>query len=404
MQGILGWGAYLPYRRLDRSSIPAVAGGGGGKGTRTVASYDEDATTLGVEAARVALHSSPGVEPASLWFSTVEPPYLDKTNATAVHAALRLRRAAPAYDVVGSTRSTVGALRAGLASRGPALVVASGLRTGLPGGPDEAAGGDGGAALLVGGEGDGPVLAEVLAWGAATEEFVDRWRLPGDIRSKQWEERFGETRYPPLAVDAWEQALKGAGLTADQVDHLIVTGANARAATASVRKLGVPADRVAGNLDGAVGNTGAAHPLLLLATVLEATSPGKVVALVVLADGADVALLRTTDALAAYRPARPVAAQLDNGGPIPYGKYLSWRGLLQVEPPRRPEPARPSASAAGRSVEWKFGFVGSQADDGTVHLPPSPLDHGQRPMADAKGTIVTYTVDQLALPPHPPGG
>src|SRR5947207_2078204 len=252
MQGIIGWGAYLPYRRLDRSSIPAVAGGGGGKGTRTVASYDEDATTLGVEAARLALRGSAGVEPASLWFATVEPPYLDKTNATAVHAALRLGRSTPAYDVVGSTRSTVGALRAGLAAGGAALVVAAGLRTGLPGGPDEAAGGDAGAALLVGGDSDGPVLAEVVAWGAATEEFVDRWRLPGDIRSKQWEERFGETQYPPLAVDAWEQALKGAGLTADQVDHLIVTGANARAATASVRKLGVPADRVAGNLDGAV--------------------------------------------------------------------------------------------------------------------------------------------------------
>src|SRR4051812_2751439 len=307
MQGIIGWGAYLPYRRLDRSSIPAVAGSGGGKGTRTVASYDEDATTLGVEAARVALHASAGVEPASLWFATVEPPYLDKTNATAVHAALRLRRAAPAYDVVGSTRSTVGALRAGLASGGPALVVASGLRTGLPGGPDEAAGGDAGAAVLVGGDADGTVIAEVLAWGAATEEFVDRWRLPGDIRSKQWGERLGEPRYPPLAVDAWEQALKGAGLTADQVDHLIVTGSNARAATAAVRKLGVPAERVASNLDGAVGNTGAAHPLLLLAATLEATSPGKVVALVVLADGADVVLLRTTDALAGYTPARTVA-------------------------------------------------------------------------------------------------
>src|SRR5438552_13643147 len=99
MRGIISHGAYLPHRRLDRSSIPAVAGGGGGKGTRTVASYDEDATTLGVEAARAALHGTPGVEPAVLWFATVEPPYLDKTNATAIHAALRLDRSVPAYDV-----------------------------------------------------------------------------------------------------------------------------------------------------------------------------------------------------------------------------------------------------------------------------------------------------------------
>ena len=54
MRGILSWGGYLPYRRLDRTLISAVAGSGGGNGTRTVASYDEDTTTLGVEAARLA--------------------------------------------------------------------------------------------------------------------------------------------------------------------------------------------------------------------------------------------------------------------------------------------------------------------------------------------------------------
>ena len=56
-------GAYLPYRRLDRSQITAFAGSGGGKGTRTVSSYDEDTTTMGVEAARLALRGAPGVSP-----------------------------------------------------------------------------------------------------------------------------------------------------------------------------------------------------------------------------------------------------------------------------------------------------------------------------------------------------
>ena len=60
------------------------------------------------------------------------------------------------------------------------------------------------------------------------------------------------------------------------------------------------------------------------------------------------------------------------------------------------------AKACDLMISWKFGFVGSQADDGTVHLPPSPLDHGHRPMADAKGTIVTYTIDKLAYSPSPP--
>lgn len=397
MRGILSWGTYLPYRRLDRTTIAPVAGAGGGKGTRTVASYDEDTTTMGVEAARRALRAGAQPEPATLWFSTVAPAYLDKTNATTLHAALRLARDVAAYDALGSVRSAMGALRAGLHGDGPSLVVASDIRVGLPGGPDEAAGGDGAAALLVG---DGDVAAEVIAWGTATEEFLDRWRTPGELRSKVWEERFGETRYVPLAVEAWESALKQAGLTADAVDHLIVTGTHDRACAAAVKKLGVPNERVVDGLASSVGNTGAAHPALLLAAALEQASPGQIIALVVLADGADAVVLRTTDALA--RPVgASVAEQVSVGAPITYGKYLAWRGLLAIEPPRRPEPARPSASAAGRSGDWKFGFVGSERD-GAVHLPPNPLDETPRPMADAAGTIVTFTVDKLAYSPSPP--
>jgi uncharacterized OB-fold protein len=90
------------------------------------------------------------------------------------------------------------------------------------------------------------------------------------------------------------------------------------------------------------------------------------------------------------------------GAPIAYGTYLRWRGLLPAEPPRRPEPARPSASAAGRSTDWKFGFVGSADEEGTVHLPPQPRDVSAVPMADALGTIATFTVDRLAYSPSPP--
>src|SRR5262249_57870769 len=105
MHGILSWGTYLPHRRLDRTTIAAVAGGGGGKGTRTAASYDEDTTTMGVEAARAALRVAPaGCVPSALWFATVQPAYLDKTNAAAIHAALPLPRDVPAYDAVGSVR------------------------------------------------------------------------------------------------------------------------------------------------------------------------------------------------------------------------------------------------------------------------------------------------------------
>ena len=258
---------------------------------------------MGVAAARTALAGAPdGVSLRSLWFSTVAPPYLDKTNATAVHAALRLPSDAPAYDMNGAVRSAAGALWAGMATGKPALVVGADMRTGRPGSADEATGGDAASALLVGTADDGPLLAEVIGTGGATEEFLDRWRTPGDVGSKLWEERFGETRYVGLGIAAWEDALKTAGLTADQVDRVVIATSHARAATALGKKLAL-GDRLVAGLDATVGFTGTAQPGLLLAHALDTATPGQVVALVVLADGADVVLFRTTEALAAGRPA-----------------------------------------------------------------------------------------------------
>ena len=90
MQGILSAAGYVPYWRLDRGQIKETFGAGGGRGQRAVASYDEDSTSMGVEAARIALRTATGEPPAEVWFATTSPAYADKTNAVAVHAALGL--------------------------------------------------------------------------------------------------------------------------------------------------------------------------------------------------------------------------------------------------------------------------------------------------------------------------
>ena len=300
---------------------------------------------------------------------------------------------------------------AALAGGPTALVVSSGIRTGLPGSTDEAQGGDAGAALLVGDDTAGPVLAELVGSGTATDEFLDRWRTPGDVRSKQWEEKFGETKYLPLAKAAVAAALAEAGIDADRVDLLVVASTHARAAKAATRKLGIDGAKVADDLSASVGNPGAAQLGLLLSATLDAASPGQVILALSLADGADALVFRTTDALASHTTHAPVAAQVDAGAPLPYGKFLAWRGHLTPEPPRRPEPARPSASAAGRSEDWKFAFVGSRdLGTGALHLPPRRVsreggaidDMEPAPMAEVAGTIVTFTIDKLVYSPSPP--
>jgi hydroxymethylglutaryl-CoA synthase len=416
MRGILGFAGYVPYHRLDRAAITAATGTNAGKGTRAVASYDEDTTTLAVEAARLALRPLGEVGrtlPDALWFSTTAPAYVDKTNATLIHAALRLDRDVSALDLNGSVHSASGAFKAALGGTDTVLVTASDIRTGLPTSVDEREGGDAGAAMLVGeGTADAPVLAELIGRASLTEEFLDRWRTPGDLRSKQWEERFGETRYVPLGQEGWKLAIDDAGVAADQIGQVIVSGTHSRAVRQVSSKVSAGTGGLGEDLAATVGNPGAAQPMLLLAHALERARAGEVVALVVLADGADVFVFRATDALDAHVPARPIGAQIVGGrDDLRYLQFLSWNAMVTIEPPRRPEPARASASAAARNEDWKFGFVASRdRSTGALHMPPSRVsyqggaidDMEPVPMADAFGTIVTFTVDRLAYSPSPP--
>lgn len=412
--GLVGYGAYLPYWRLDRSAITATLGSGGGRGYRSVASYDEDTTSMGVEAARRAVAAAGGsYTPYALWFSTTEPAYLDKTNATAIHAALALPSAAGAYDAIGGVRSGIGASK--IAGTSTMMAVLSDIRTGLPGGADEASGGDAAVALCFGkaGRGADPIAHEI-GGAAAVAEFTDRWRTPGDAASKQWEERFGEQAYLPLAEEAVAAALKGADLEPGDLDHVIVTGLHARAVRAVPRACGLDPNTVVDDLTAEVGNTGAAHWALVLADVLDRAEPDATIMIVVLADGVDVRLWRTTAEITVYRERHAVptvreqiaATRTD----LAYAQFLTWRGVLHREPPRRPEPDRPAAPPSARTGDWKFALVGSRDETGFVHLPPARVSMGtgaidqMEPvrMADTRATIATFTVDRLAYSLSPP--
>ncbi len=412
MRGIVAYGAYVPHHRLQRSAITAALGQGGGRGTRAVASFDEDATTMATEAARRLLRSTPA-RPASLVLATTAPPYLDKTNATAVHAALLLDQGVVAFDAVGSVRSGIGMALSALDGGSATMVCASDVRTGLPGSSDEANNGDGAAAVLVADDSpDAPVIAELVGHGSATAEFLDRWRVPGSAASKMWEERFAEHAYAPLVEAAVERALTSAGIDASEVTRSVVTGLSGRAVRSAGRVAGGLGGEVASDLSERIGVCGAAHPLLALASVLDQAGPGETIAVVCLADGCDVVVLRTTEAIDAYRVDEPVAEQIAAGDDsLDYALFLTWRGMLDREPPRRPDPERPAAPPALRREDWKFGFVGSRdRSTGAVHLPPRRVswqggtvdDMEPIPMADVPGTVVTFTVDRLAFSLSPP--
>ncbi len=402
MSGITSYGAYLPRFTLERGAIADALGVPAGRGTRSVASYDEDSTSMGVEAGRRALAGAPAT-PAALHFATSSPAYADKTNANAIHAALRLPREVFAADFAGAVRGAAGALHAAAGCAG--LAVLSDVRIGRPASADERDGGDGAAGFTFG---DGEaVIAEILGTGTATAEFLDRWRLPHEQVSRLWEERFGAEVYTPLMRGAIGDALAAAGL--ERTDHVVVSSPHTRAAATLRRTL--DGDQASSELDGLIGCAGTAQLGIALADVLDRAQPGETILAVLAADGCDAWALRVTAAIERGRAADPVRGQLERRRSVSYGDYLTWRGLLEREPPRRPDPDRPAGPASARSSAWKFGFVAARCTQcAAITLPPQRIcvacgavdATAAVSLADAGGTIRTFTIDRLAHSLAPP--
>ena len=369
---------------------------------------------MAVEACRnlVASLGDNSPTPSAVSFATATPPYLDKTNANVIHAALGLPSHVFAGDVGGAPRSVNAALRAALEGTRPSLVAASDVRSGRPGSSDESALGDAAAAWLIGSDTDGAVLAEWLGGASATAEFLDRWRLPEWNYSRVWEERFGEHAYLPLVAEAASAAFSECGIAPGDVDVAIITGLHARAVRGAANAAGLGGVKIADDLTATVGTTGSSHAGLILASVLDDADPGQTIMVIHLADGCDVGFYRTTEAIASHSNARPVATQLaESDDSLDYNAFLTWRGFLDREPPRRPDPTPPAAPPSFRNDAWKFAFVGSRdRTSGAVHLPPQRVsvkggavdDMELVPMADVPATVATYTIDRLAYSLAPP--
>jgi hydroxymethylglutaryl-CoA synthase len=408
--GIVGVGIYLPFYRLQRNAIAATLETPTSSGARCVASYDEDSTTMAVEATRMALKANPTFESDQVILATTSPAYEDKSNAAIVHAALGFDRTVFAADFCGSVRSAIGALRMALNSTQRTSLVLSDIRNGLPGSDDEKLGGDAASALLVGQVSDNP-LATLVSEASVTTEVLERWRAPGEESAQVWEERFGEHVYVPLGVEAFERALRAASLTAENIDHLVVVGLHERAVRLVVGQLGVKSEALVDVRRDQIGNSATAMIGIAISTALRRSRPGEHIMLISLADGADAFVFRATE-----KVDESILPDLDalissTTDQLAYARYLTWRGQLVRQPPRRPDPVPPAAPPSLRSVEWKYAFTGSECVDcGTVQVPPRRVCISCRSvdnmkpigLANTSATLATFTVDHIALSLSPP--
>lgn len=413
MTGIVSYGSYVPYRRLKRAAIAQVLGVSASKGERSVASFDEDSISMAVEAVRDALRGASADAVGALFFATTTPPYGEKLNAAIVAAAATLAPEIRAADLTSSVRAGIASLLQAADAVGggapQAIAAMADCRLAAPEGKAEQANGDAAVAFVLGSQN---VIAEIEASASLTREFVDSWRAPGERFAHSWEERFALTQaYSPLLTKVIQTVLERAKVSPADLAKVVIDSPNPRAIDGVVRAMKLDPAKMGDSLALTVGQAGAAHPGLMLANVLPAAKPGDRILVVSAADGADAVVLRATPAIASYKPAHSVGNLIESKGDVAYGRYLKWREILPTEPPRRPDPVRPSGPPMFRSERWKFGFVGSRCKAcGTPQLPPQRVCVKCRAFdqmepysfADRPGRVTTFTLDRLAYSLNPP--
>ena len=420
MAGIVSYGAYIPIYRLSRAILGQVWGGGG-KGEKAICNSDEDSITMAVEAGTDCLKGIERRSVDALYFATTTSPFKEKQSASIIAAALDLREDIVAADFANSLRSGTIALRAALdavkaGSAKKVLVLVADCRVPAPNSAFEPLFGDGAAAFLIGQDG---LAAEIEGSYYLTSEFIDIWRLEYDMLPRTWEERFTlDEGYEPHMKKAVAALLKAHNLTAKDFDKAAFYAPNARAHEAMAKTLRLDAKtQVQNPLFDNVGNTGAAFALMTLVGALEEAKAGDRILLASYGDGADAHIIRVGEGIEKVKDRRGIKKHLQSKVMLEnYGKYVTFRDLMKFEEitkygsiMTRP---RTSLTAIWRDRNWVYRCHGHQCQKcGKIQFPlqkrciycqAEEESLVEVPLADKKGVLVTYSLDERTAVIDPP--
>ena len=419
--GITGYGGYIPRLRMQRAAIAAAHKWMApslrslGKGQRAFCSWDEDANTMAVEAARDTLdkRSVGGITAITLASTTL--PFADLQNAAIVAGALALPTSVRTLDVASSQRAGTAGLAVALQSgKGDALFIASDRPRGKPASTQEISYGAGAAAFTLG---SSNVIATLLAATSRTAMFVDHFRAADVKYDYVWEERWiRDEGYSKIVPEAVVAALKEADVAAADVKHFILAAPMKGIAAAIIKKVGVTAEAETDSLDENCGYSGAAHGLLMLANTLEKAAPGEVIVLVGFGQGVDVLVLKTTDALKSFKPRRGVSGALaDAQSHEAYLRMLSYEDAVDLEWGMRSEKVLKTALTEQYRSNFQLAHfsAGKCPKCSTIQFPQlaycvnpacnAPAkDFEQLSLVDEKCQVLTFTSDWLSYHPAPP--
>ncbi|WP_226479069.1 zinc ribbon domain-containing protein [Natrinema amylolyticum] len=411
MSAITGVGAYAPRFRISSEAFEEAWGQfhAAGVNEKAVPSADEDALTMGYEAATRALEAAETDPDEIDWlaFASSRPPEAEEDPTARLGAMLALSESATRQVFTGSTRAGTRALWAGLdaleAESTTALVVAADAPKGDPDDGVDHAAGAGGAAFVL--ERDGP--AEIVDRAEYAAPYPGtRFRNTGEDETRE----LGVTQYDRQAfTETIGGAVAGLEVEVDP-EAAAIQAPDGKLPYRAAGAVGVGTDEIqAAATVHDLGDLGAASVPLSLATALEdgydsvlAVSHGS-------GAGADAFVVESGASETHRRDGDvPAVTALEGDDPLSYAEYLRQRGVVTTGPPSGGG-AYVSVPSWRRSIPQRYRLeAGRCSECGALSFPPEGSCDDCGALADyepielaGEGTIeAVTTISQGGAPPE----
>lgn len=424
MIGIVSYGGYVPFYRLNRRLIFQAVGwinsatASQARGEKAVANYDEDALTMAVAAGRDCLQSTDPHRVGGIYLASTSLPYRERLNAGIVSTALDLLPNTRSADFTSSLRAGTTAILSALdgiaAGKDERLIVcAADCRLGKIGSTQEHIFGDGAAAILLGKE---DVVAKFVDSYSLTYDFMDRWRSWDDEFDRPWEDRFiREEGYGKIIPEAISGFFAKTGMKPSDISKLILPCPYEREQMGIAKKLGFGPEKLQDNMISTVGDTGAAYSMMMLVAALQNAKPNDKILLVSYGNGSDVLSFEVSEKINKVPRIKGINGFLKQKAELPtYEKYTVFRNMIPQEVGIRGELENTTPfTHLWRERKAVHALIGSRCKHcHTPQFPPQRVcvnpDCGaidqmeDYSFSDKKGSVLSYTGDMLAYSINPP--
>ncbi len=343
--GIIGYGAYIPKRRIKAETIAEVWGkdaddikNGLMIEEKAVPGLDEDTATISVAAAQNALLRAKikANEIGAIYVGSESHPYAVKPTATIVGDAINAGHNYTAASTEFACKAGTAAIQmcAGLVKANYikyGLAIGADTAQGAPGNALEYSAAAGGAAFILGTD-RRQILAEMEATYSYSSDTPDFWRRSHAMYPSHGGRFTGEPAYVKHVFSATQGLLERTGYKIDDFDYAVFHMPNGKFASGMAKKLGIPFEKIApGFVVKRIGNTYSGSSILGLCATLDIAKPDQLILMTSYGSGAgsDSFVFRTTERLDAVRKDAPsVEDYIKNKEYISYAQYAKIKGKL----------------------------------------------------------------------------